>query len=307
MKTKIPTKLFFGMLSLVSVTSVFSSAQAGGVSIIIDRRCDGWGDSVDQIQVEGRYKWAMSCETDPDMQDQIEVAYIKGVTDVNKNVTKGYPTYGRYNRDLKEYENPEKWFAPLDASAPCTRPSRYIAFAFCASGCYTPEQYVLFPTGEVEIKNASDKNLKVVRTLATSSTLENLTYKDSPISEFVMDIKDSEHDVLVFEMLSGRSLSVTPNHPLVNEDGKVLPAEKFLKGQALISSNGNLDPIMNITSQKYFGKVYNLDVESNDLKEHILVAQGYLNGSVRYQNQFVRHLNRILLRTNIAEDLLAKN
>jgi hypothetical protein len=55
-----------------------------------------------------------------------------------------------------------------------------------------------------------------------------------------------------------------------------------------------------------FTKVYNLKPTTTDLTSNILVAQGYLSGSVRYQNEYIKYLNRVLLRHNIPSSVIAR-
>jgi hypothetical protein len=53
-------------------------------------------------------------------------------------------------------------------------------------------------------------------------------------------------------------------------------------------------------------KVYNLRPATTDLMTNIIVAQGYLNGSARYQSEYLKYLNRVLIRQNIPAELIPR-
>ena len=61
------------------------------------------------------------------------------------------------------------------------------------------------------------------------------------------------------------------------------------------------DPIAKIEINKIFGKVYNVKPVTLDYVSNIVVAEGYLNGSVRYQNEFLNTINSLILRRSLAE------
>lgn len=68
--------------------------------------------------------------------------------------------------------------------------------------------------------------------------------------------------------------------------------------------DGSPDRIISVSRERWFGKAYNIRPKTTDLLSNILVAQGYLNGSVRFQNEFVEDMNRIILRKNIPHDAI---
>jgi hypothetical protein len=95
-------------------------------------------------------------------------------------------------------------------------------------------------------------------------------------------------------------LRITPNHPLLSNDGNVRQASEFKVGDLLVRADGTSDQIVSIEKEKYFGKVYNLDPNSKSLLGKLILAEGYVNGSSYYQNQELSKLNRILLRENLS-------
>jgi hypothetical protein len=175
---------------------------------------------------------------------------------------------------------------------------------FCTAGCYTPEQMVLFEKGYASIGIAHEKNIPFVLALASNSTRNKPEFVSSPVAYYITDLVAGHHDILEITTFSGGFLSVTPNHPLVDGHGYMRSANNFRVGDNLVMESGNLDRIISITPGKYFGKVYNLEVSNPEPEQKIIVAQGYLNGTVYYQNEGLKDLNRVILRTNLIPDSL---
>ncbi|MBY0470750.1 hypothetical protein K2X30_06230 [bacterium] len=292
----------------MSTLAVLMSSQAMAGGLIHDRRCDNWNDSLTGPEATPRFEWAIKCEMDRIRKNDITSAYRNGLPDAAGNVSVAYPTYGYFNPASNNYENPANWFAPPKSGASSSscdiRPANYDLAFYCAAGCMTPEQKILTSHGEVAYEEAFDQEVASVRTLTADSSLENLKFQDSKIDQIVTDIKAGHQKILNFNMASGGSLRVTVHHPLVNRDGKVVKASEIQIGDDLVKENGELDAVVSIVPEDYFGKVYNVKVSDNGLKENIVVAQGYLNGSVRYQNEFVKDLNRDLLRSVVATQLM---
>ena len=90
----------------------------------------------------------------------------------------------------------------------------------------------------------------------------------------------------------------------MNGEGFMLEASKFKIGDSLVKLDGSLDPIVSIDADaQFFGKVYNISPVSNNDHENIVVAQGFLNGSQKYQKKAFGEINRLVLRSNIPADL----
>jgi hypothetical protein len=77
-------------------------------------------------------------------------------------------------------------------------------------------------------------------------------------------------------------------------------------GESLVRENGEADPVVSVASSTELTKVYNLRPTTTDLTSNILVAQGYLNGSARYQNEYLKYLNRVLIRSKIPSELIVR-
>lgn len=174
----------------------------------------------------------------------------------------------------------------------------------CQPGCYTPDQEVRFAGGMVPIQRAVDKGVIDVVTLAPEATLDKLLFMTNEVASFTFDMKDAEQDILVFETASGNHIKVTTEHPLVAEDGSIRRAADFREGEGLVREDGSPDAITSIETVRWYGRTYNLRPVTTDLVSNVVVAQGYLNGSGRYQLEYLRELNRVILRENIPTDVI---
>lgn len=174
----------------------------------------------------------------------------------------------------------------------------------CEAGCYTPNQKILFEDGETPIANAQQLGKTNLITLSADSMFGNLSLTANPVLHYTMDKQPMQQPILTFHMHSGGRLSVTTEHPLVNEQGMVRKAKLMAVGDHLVKQDGTPDEIVSIDEASWFGRVYNLKPVSTNLTENILVAQGYLNGSGRYQSEFLEELNRILLRDSVPTELI---
>ncbi|MDI1449863.1 hypothetical protein [Polyangium sp. 6x1] len=170
--------------------------------------------------------------------------------------------------------------------------------AFCVVSCYTPEQRILFEEGYVPIVDATERLLSNVVTLRRDSTLEGLLFQTLPVESYSRSWRDASEVVRTFDMESGGRLRVTLNHPMVTAEGVVKPALEVKAGESLVKKDGAFDPIARTHDDLFFGKVYNITPASNDPVENIVVAEGYLNGSARYQfdQAFVDLYYRKMLR-----------
>ncbi|MCE9668083.1 hypothetical protein LY474_09685 [Myxococcus stipitatus] len=218
-----------------------------------------------------------------------------------------YPLYG-WPVDLY---NTLVWIAPMDRNAPCTvgYNATYGSYARvvseCLVGCYTPEQKVRFATGDIGIQEAMMSQRTDVVTLAPGATFDRLTFQTGKVVAYVSDVADAEQPLLNIRTRGGGHLRVTTNHPIVDSAGVVKQADEFQEGEELIRADGSLDAIVSIEKEMYFGKTYNLKPATFDPTTNIVVAQGFLNGSSRFQDKTVTEGNRVLLRQNIPDSALA--
>ncbi len=181
----------------------------------------------------------------------------------------------------------------------------YVAF-YCESSCYTPEQQVRFAGGDIGILDAMKANRDDVITLTPDATFDNLTTQTSKVYSYTAEIRDAEHPIFKIATASGGKLSLSAEHPLINGEGRLVTAEKLKVGEDLVKADGTRDPVVNIEKTTFFGKVYNLKPEAREQVANILIAQGYLVGSARFQNDYIAYVNRIMLTRAVPEEVMPK-
>jgi hypothetical protein len=175
---------------------------------------------------------------------------------------------------------------------------------YCEAACYTPEQKILFSSGEVPILEAMKSLREDLITLAPDSTLDNLQLQQNTTYSYTRELRDAEQQLCIITTQSGGQLSLTLEHAVINSEGRIVQAQTLKVGDELVKADGTLDPIVDIQRTPYFGKVYNIAPVSTDLVSNILVAQGYLVGSVRFQNDEVRYINRIILYQGVPAEVI---
>lgn len=258
-------------------------------------RCET--DSLDQTVVEGRNAWFKRCK--PELYDMVYSEGNEFTFNGKRFDRRLYVTFGVPNAE-GGFSYPGNWMAPTDVNADCKSAPKYVPIGVCTSGCYQGDQNLLFAEGNVEIAQAMEANLKNVVTLSSQATLEKPSSQLSPIRNFLASIRDAQHELLEFRTLSGGALTVTVEHPLLDSEGKMRRADTFKNGEALVQASGQADPIVSIVGKTTFGKVYNLDVQSEGSLENIVIAQGFLNGSLFYQNGGgVAKLNQVIFRQSV--------
>ncbi|WP_018692017.1 Hint domain-containing protein [Algicola sagamiensis] len=294
---KLNGKVFAASCLLPMLFSFYAEAQR---TPILQKRCEQ--DSLSPAQAIGRTDWSFKCQ------------HISRRTwDFYKHDDFGeilarpmYPIYST-NTSLTDL-----WKAPVAESSACSKGpnGKFMPQAACVSSCYTPDQKILFAQGELPIFDAYSKRLSKIVTLDTQSTLHSLGYMVRDVDGYSESLKDVEHTILVLKTQNGGQLKVTENHPLLVSTGHMRNAEDIDIGEKLIAENGSFDTVVSIEPIKYFGKVYNVKPYSTDengmteLNGQIIVAQGFLSGSYYYQNRGLAHVNRLILRDQIPDNLI---
>jgi hypothetical protein len=265
----------------------------------VDHRCDA--DSLGNEQALGRNEWSL--KNVPYQSDEV-TSNIR--TWIEKKVGEGnnqyhYPTFKRMKVDSAggvRWDPPVRQF-PITKDDPFQYPEGHWMSHLCMSGCFTGSQQILFPSGYEAITSATAQKDKLVVALARNATLENINFSVEPVASF-MESDEAKQEVLTFVTEAGRKITVTKNHPLADFSGQLRMAESFVVGDKLVSHKGEADRIASITPASFFGKVHHVKMVSGDEKANVIVAQGLLSGSARYQNEEVEKLNRVLLRENVA-------
>tara|TARA_B100001094_G_scaffold331951_1_gene402057 strand:+ start:3496 stop:4383 length:888 start_codon:yes stop_codon:yes gene_type:complete len=286
------------ILSAIMLTQIIMPVQAESREQKIYERCNE--ESLDNYKAHGRLKWGLRCELIPE-------AYYYNAINSRYYPRVWYPIASRQNPItlLNEYAT-----MPTNENDPCEKIGNYKLGGQCLSSCYTPDQELLFAEGEMTIYDAFTNKVQKIVTLSDDATFEQLGKTERDIFAWVVSIKDTEHDILVIQTEQGQ-LKVTPNHPLVLSNGKMMTAGTLQVGQSLIREDGDFAEIISIDEIKYHGKVYNVEPDAKDengqqsMNGHILIAQGFLSGSNFYQNSDeAKYMNQYLLRHQIPDTLL---
>ncbi|MCY1043788.1 Hint domain-containing protein [Corallococcus sp. bb12-1] len=191
--------------------------------------------------------------------------------------------------DCRLYSNPEGTGAPVANS------SSFFVVAYCESSCFTPDQSVLFGGGEKNILDAMKQGREDIITLGPDSTLDDLQLQQGKVYSYTSETRDSEHVIFHVRTASGGELKVTNEHPVLTREGRMVQAQTLKAGDELLRQDGTPDAIVSVERGTHAGKVYNLKPEARDQVSNILVAQGFLVGSARFQNDDVEYMNRIIL------------
>ena len=249
-------------------------------------------------EVQERLNWAFKCLPDK-MEDFL---WHKNANDNTHPFPQGtriaYPVFGVVAGDgaVTVLQAPRSGAADCSWLEQVSPGSRVRIVGYCGLGCLTPDQVVEFGEGLLPIGSKEARAQKTVMTLAEGAKLESIQLKETPLRQIVTDTEAHKQPILVIKTASGGMIKVTENHPLVDQDGKIRRGDEMKTGDSLVTGDGKLDQIVSIERTEYFGKVYNIRVESPKIEENIYLAQGYLNGSIKLQNEYVRFLNRRLLR-----------
>ncbi|QRN93894.1 hypothetical protein JRI60_32670 [Archangium violaceum] len=310
-------------LSLCAVTMTLGLAtQASAAWAPSSYRC-AFDQITNQDQARGRQQWAKKwADADPynisankDQRFWAAMFNQDALDSLNNYQTWLYPVYVDPNQGYDPVMGPG---AAGSDTAGLTgdqifnldytiKPVQVLMDGVCEPGCYTPDQKVLFQSGEVPIEKAQQAGADDLVTLSSESTLDAVQLVNNTVERYTVDRDPVRQDVLDFRMASGGKLSVTLEHPLVTGEGSLRKAKEFTVGEHLVRQDGSLDQIVTIEKRSWYGRVYNLRPVSKDLTSNILVAEGYLNGSARFQSEYVEELNRLILRKNVPDDVIPQN
>jgi intein/homing endonuclease len=185
-------------------------------------------------------------------------------------------------------------------------PNIFWVAGYCESSCYTPDQSLRFSQGDVNIVEALQTNRSDLVTLSPDATLDDLTTQTSKVLNYTRELREAKNPIIKLTTASGGSLSVTTEHPVLTSNGRLVKAETLVEGDELLLANGTPDPIIHVEKESYFGRVYNIKPVSPEPVANILIAQGFLVGSARFQNDDVAYINRVLLFRGVPDEVMPR-
>lgn len=225
-----------------------------------------------------------------------------------------YPTFGNnldINVAVQLFPNPT--YDPADCSlyldAAGTRRADtsvtgFYVNGYCTSSCYTPDQQISFSTGDNKILDAMTALKTGVTTVAPGSTLGKIGLATDDVASYTRELRDSTHVIFEIRTASGGELRVTDKHPVMTGSGRIVEARSLKIGDQLVRASGAKDPVVSVVKTSFYGKVYNLKPKATDHVANLLVAQGFLVGSSRFQNEDVDFMNRIILGRGLPKDVI---
>lgn len=235
--------------------------------------------------------------------------YVDGTPDANILVGPGPSNATYFGTTFGEISNLH--FGEIDIFSGMTlgvdMPLGMHVDGLCEAGCYSPEQEIRVGDSFLAVDQAQKSGQLSLTTLTPDATIDSLEFMQNTIARWTVDIAAAKQSIVTLRMKSGGEMRVTTEHPLVTSEGVMKRAEDLVIGESLVRENGSPDPVVSMVTTTEFTKVYNLRPTTTDLTSNILVAQGYLTGSARYQNEFVKYLNRVLLRHNIPSSVIARH
>ena len=194
--------------------------------------------------------------------------------------------------------------APIDRNASCDGKKDWSKLVYCVPGCYSPGMRLKFEHEKLEgIGNAMDPthedDLDFLKTLTPEATPGSLSFKATKIHHFTFAMSEGETDMVTLKTKKGRELQVTTDHPLVGENGKFILARDLKTGTALLDEDGQVDTVEEARTNSYRGFLVNVGPESQNKKENILIAEGLLTGSHRFQSEWGHQVFRFDLRETL--------
>ncbi|EYF01379.1 putative cell surface protein [Chondromyces apiculatus DSM 436] len=219
-----------------------------------------------------------------------------------------YPTFGSTNNIatavlLKPSTNPADCNL-YDAQGSAS--DTFHVLGFCTASCYTPEQKVLFPEGYQSIVEAADARRPTMMTLTPDALLGDIQVMENDVHSYIAELRDGEHVIFEIRTASGGLLRLTDEHPVVLGGGQLAQARTLQVEQELIREDGSLDSIVSVDKTTHHGKVYNLQPQTTDRVSNLLIAQGYVVGSARFQNDDIGYINRIILAGAIPDEVIPR-
>ncbi|MBJ6761643.1 hypothetical protein JGU66_12780 [Myxococcaceae bacterium JPH2] len=195
--------------------------------------------------------------------------------------------------------------AQIQTDIPYTfKPAGIQMDGLCEPGCYAPDQEILLSSGPMGIQSALESGQMDLVTLTPDATFSALTFMDNTVEHYTLDRDAADQEIVTFHTESGGVLRVTTEHPLVVPEGNLKRARELGVGDRLVNQDGKFDTIVSLEKSIEHTRVYNVRPVTTDYTSNIVVAQGFLSGSQRFQSEYVEEMNRLILRGNVPDSVI---
>lgn len=161
----------------------------------------------------------------------------------------------------------------------------------CTAGCYTPDQQLQFDSQYMSIEKAFQSEVRTVTALSSASDEFVMSFAEQPIKAFISG--ETSEPIFTLATTDGQHLDVTGEHPMVSADGNIVPARSLQSGDMLLGSDGDIHELRSVASRPFQGVVWNLTPVSKRKLDNVIVAQGLLTGSGRFQNEWANEAFRL--------------
>ena len=160
----------------------------------------------------------------------------------------------------------------------CDRRNNYLAW--CPQGCFIRgTKLLVWDTVQekqdwVAIEEIIDQSKRFkVASIRKDANLKDLKYEFLPIQ---LTTEGPELEPLVILTTNKRTLGITSAHGVVLANGQLIAAEDLRVGDHLLSTDSLVEHILSIERPLADDLVFNLSVESEDAKSHLIFAEGGL-------------------------------
>ncbi|EPX57947.1 hypothetical protein D187_004481 [Cystobacter fuscus DSM 2262] len=183
-------------------------------------------------------------------------------------------------------------YVPDNEAAACI--AGLVKLGSCVTGCFTPTQRVDFAGRQLPVPEAYANGMKEVTALTPAAQPGLLSFANQTIRAYVAG--DTQEDIFLLKTREGRSLEVTAEHPMLLNDGTMVKARTLKAGDTLMGADGKALTLSEVTVFNFKGQVWNVRPQSTDKAENVMSAEGFLTGSVRFQNEWAADDYRLSLR-----------
>lgn len=249
-------------------------AAAGAANINLDQRCPRDAIS-DATRAKGRNAWALKC------------GYLRSSATQDSLDAEGmYITF-------------TDAMAPTDAEAPCIEGLHRLGM--CNLGCFAATERLLFDGRPVTLEAAHAAGLTHVTALAAGSSPLRLFFQEEPIANYISGPYDGA--LVIIRVDDGKTVRVTPNHPMVDDTGHIVRADRLEVGMRLLTLDGPRT-VVALQSAAYTGLVWSLKPTRAEPMANVNIAEGFLTGSMRFQDQWADDADRLVRRMDPDADAI---
>lgn len=273
------------MKNLFIAVAVFSVCLSSTALAQLSTRCFQDDQLVTIELARGRNAWARKC------------GLITATREAYLNTENEYQVFtnGCFAYPAVPAGSTCSFFVPAEEAAACI--SGLSKLGTCVAGCTTPSQKVAFGGRMLPVPEAYASGLTTVTALSPNSEPGFLRYGEQTIRSYVAG--DTQEDIFTLETQEGRRLEVTAEHPMVLEDGTMVKARTLKAGDTLLGADGVKLHLNRVTVFNFKGQVWNVRPESKVKLENVMNAEGFLTGSVRFQNEWAQDDYRLSLRDDV--------